>query len=68
MGFIRQQEQKLALRFLRWQYEKLEKPLPRDAVLADEAARIVAEAHRIARQRGKNVLAIIKELIADLKK
>jgi hypothetical protein len=37
-------------------------------VLADEAARIVDEAHRIARQRGKNVLAIIKELIADLKK
>ncbi len=68
MGFIRQQEQKLALRFLRWQYEKLDKPLPADAVLADEAVRIVDEAHRIARQRGKNVLAIIKELIADLKK
>ncbi len=68
MGFIRQQEHKLALRFLRWRYEKLEKPLPHDAVLTDEAARIVEEAHRIARQRGKNVLAIIKELISDLKK
>ena len=58
MGFIRQQEQKLALRFLKWQYQKLAKPLPGDAVLAAEAARIVDEAHRIARQRGKSSLAI----------
>jgi hypothetical protein len=68
MGFIREQEQKLARRFLRWQYQKLEKPLPGDAKLEDEAAKIVEEAHRIARRRGKNVLSIIKELVADFKK
>ena len=68
MGFIRQQEEKLAVRFLSWQYEKLNKPLPNEAELADLAAKIVEEAHRIARERGSNVVSIIKELIADLKK
>jgi hypothetical protein len=28
----------------------------------------VDEAHRIARERGRNVLAIMKELVGDLKK
>ncbi len=68
MGFIRQQEEKLAVRFLNWQYEKLKKPIPDEAELADQAAKIVVEAHRIARERGSNVVSIIKELIAELKK
>jgi hypothetical protein len=68
MGFIRQQEEKLAVRFLSWQYEKLKKPIPDEAELESQAARIVAEAHRIARQRGRNVLSIIKDLIAEKKK
>ena len=68
MGFIRQQEEKLAVRFLSWQYEKLKKPIPDEAELAGQAANIVAEAHRIARERGRNVVAIIKELIIDIKK
>ena len=33
MGFIRQQEEKLAVRFLSWQYEKLKKPIPDEAEL-----------------------------------
>ena len=68
MGFIRQQEEKLAVRFLSWQYEKLKKPIPDEAELAGQAAKIVEEAHRIAHERGRNVLSIIKDLIADIKK
>ena len=68
VGFFRQQEEKLAVRFLSWQYEKLKKPIPDDAELAGQAARIVEEAHRIARERGRNVVTIIKDLISDIKK
>lgn len=68
MGFIRQQEEKLAVRFLSWQYEKLKKPIPNEAELAIQAGKIVEEAHRIARERGRNVVSIIKDLIADVKK
>ena len=68
VGFFRQQEEKLAVRFLSWQYEKLKKPVPDDAELAEQAARIVEEAHRIARERGRNVVTIIKDLISDIKK
>jgi hypothetical protein len=68
MGFIRQQEEKLTVRFLSWQYEKLKKPIPDEGELSGQAAKIVEEAHRIARERGRNVLSIIKDLIADIKK
>ena len=68
MGFIRQQEEKLAMRFLSWQYEKLKKPISSDAELEKQAAKIVEEAHEIARNRGHNVMSIIKDLIADIKK
>jgi len=68
MGFFRQQEEKIAIRFLTWQYQKLDQPVPDDAELARQAARIVEEAHQIARERGSNVMAIMKDLIADIKK
>ena len=68
MGFFRQQEERLAIRFLTWQYQKLEKPVPGDAELKLQAAKIVQEAHRIARERGHNVIAIIKDLVNDIKK
>ncbi len=68
MGFFRQQEEKLAVRFLSWQYQKWGKAIPEDAELKRQAAKIVDDAHRIARQRGQNVISIMKELIGDLKK
>lgn len=68
MGFIRQQEQRLAIRFLSWQYQKLSKKIPDDEELERQATKIVNEAHRIARQRGENVISIIKDLIVDLRK
>ncbi len=68
MGFFRQQEERLAMRFITWRYQKLGQAAPDSAVLKDQASKIVAEAHRIARERGRNVVAIIKELIDDIKK
>jgi hypothetical protein len=67
MGFFKQQEQRLAVRFLSWQYQKLNKPVPADAELKRQADTIVQEAHRIARERGRNVIAIIKDLVNDIK-
>ena len=68
VGFFRQQEERMAMRFLAWRYQELRTPVPDDAQLKIQAAQIVAEAHRIARERGRNVLAIIKDLIEDIKK
>ena len=68
MSFFRQQEERLAVRFLSWQYQKLDMSIPEEAELKRQAAKIVDEAHRIGRERGRNVVSIIKELISDLKK
>ncbi len=68
MGFFRQQEERLAIRFITWRYQKLGQPPPAEAELKFQASKIVAEAHRIARERGRNVVAIIKDLVNDIKK
>jgi hypothetical protein len=68
MGFIRLQEERLAARLLSWQYQKLNITPPEPAQLSEQAAKIVDEAHQIARQRGRNVLSIIKEMAANIKK
>ena len=60
MGFIRQQEENLAMRLLRWQYQKNNTPEPDPLVLKNQAGRIVDDAHRIARERGSNILSIRK--------
>jgi hypothetical protein len=67
MGFIKEQQKRLAIRFLAWQYEKKNLPMPPKVKLERHAAEIVEDAHRIARERGRNVISIIKEMIADLK-
>ena len=68
MGFLRRQEERLAVRYLVWRYEKANIPVPPARQLEQQAARIVSEAHRIARQSGRNVAGIVKELIDDIKK
>jgi len=68
MGFIRRQEIQLAIKFLVWQYQKANIPIPEHSDLEQQAGQIVDDAHRIARERGSNVLSIIKELASDLKK
>jgi hypothetical protein len=68
LGFIKQQEKKMAVRLLTWQYQKKELPLPPAWEVERQAAALVDEAHRIARERGRNVVGILKELAEDIKK
>ena len=67
MGFIRQQEENMAVRLLTWHYQRQEIDLPPLDELQQKAKILVDEAHRIARQRGRNVLSIMKDLVDDIK-
>jgi len=67
MGFIRKQEERLAIRLLEWKYKKINQPVPDMCELKQLAGNIVDEAHRIARERGKNVVSIMKEMVGELK-
>lgn len=67
MGFIRQQEEKFALKLLKWQFQRLNIAEPEADILKRHAKKIVDDAHRIAKEKGRNVFGIMKELIADLK-
>jgi len=67
MTFIRRQEEKLAIRVLQWRYQNRGLPLPSPPDLKSQAVQIVEDAHRIARERGQNVVSIIKDLVNDLK-
>ncbi len=68
MGFIRRQEERMTIQFLIWRYNKMNMAVPPDSELQKQADRIVDDAHRVARERGKNVLSIIKELIGKYTK
>ena len=68
MGFIRQQEERLAVRLLIWQYQRMNISAPQMKELEQQASRLVEDAHRIARERGKNIIFILKEMIGDLTK
>jgi hypothetical protein len=67
MGFIRRQEGRVAIRFLAWHYRRMNLVMPPPSELERQANKIVDEAHRIARETGRNVLSIIKELVEELK-
>lgn len=68
MRFIRRQEERLAIRLLIWQYQRMNLPVPVMEELERQAVKLVNDAHRIARERGRNVMSIIREMISDLKK
>ena len=68
MGFIRQQEEKLAVRLLTWRYQKMSINVPPMPELQHQAAKLVDDAHSIARERGRNVISIMKDLVDDLKR
>ncbi len=68
MGFFRKQEEQMAIRILRWHYSKSDQPEPDEGLLQRKASEVVDEAHRIAAQRGRNVLIILKEMFEDIKK
>lgn len=65
MGFLKNQQVNLAMRLLAWQYERSGRSLPGSDQLKAQARRLVDDAHRIARQRGGNVLTILKQMAAD---
>jgi hypothetical protein len=67
-GFIRRQEENLAIRLIEWKYQKMNLIVPPVSELQRLASSIVDDGHRIARERGQNVISSIKELIADMKK
>ncbi len=68
MGFLRQQEENLAMRLLAWQYPKMNLSVPEPQALKQQAAKLVDDAHRIASERGQNLVSIMKELTDSLKK
>lgn len=68
MGFIRDQEERLVIGLLTAKYQKNNLPVPDISELKRQAARIVDEAHGIARERGKNVLSIIKDMAEEIRK
>lgn len=68
MGFIRQQEENLAIKLLKWQYQRMNRVLPDDVALRQNARKIVDDAHRIGKEKGRNVISIIRELVDDLKR
>ena len=68
MEFLRRQEERLAERFLVWKYQRMNLAVPAPSILQSQAAKIVDDAHRIARETGGNVMSIIKDLVNDLKK
>jgi hypothetical protein len=58
----------MALRYLRWYYSKSSQSKPPENLLHHKAKEVVDEAHRIAKQRGHNVLVILKEMLAEIKR
>jgi len=68
MGFIRQQEEKLAIRLLTWRYQKMNIAVPAMPELERQASKLVDDAHKIARERGRNVISIMKDLVEDFKR
>ena len=68
MGFLKNQQVNAAIRLLAWQYERNGQPLPERALLEEHARQLVDDAHRIARERGGNVIAILKEMVAQARR
>ena len=68
MGFFRNQEVNLAVKLLKWKYQNAGSPLPEESVIRQYAEKVVDDAHRIAKERGSNVLSIIKDLVSEIQK
>ncbi len=66
-GFVRKQEVAFAKKLLAWKYQNAGRDLPSDAEITAHAQQVVEEAHVIAKERGTNVLEILKGMIRDFK-
>ena len=68
VAFLKNQQVKMAARLLAWQYEKSGYPQPDRELLEAQARQLVDDAHRIARERGGNVLSILKEMVVEMRR
>ena len=68
MGFFRKKQEQMAVRLLAWKYQRMNLQIPPLDQLEAHAVKLVDDAHRIARERGKNVVGILKDLVEDIKK
>ncbi len=68
MGFWRQQEEKMAVRLLQWHFQRRGEKAPVGTDLERMASDLVSKAHQVAKERGQNVLVILKELVEDLRR
>lgn len=68
MGFLKTQQVNVAMRLLAWHYQRNDHPLPGRSELERHARQLVDDAHRIARERGGNVLSILKEMAAEIRR
>ncbi len=66
-GLVRKQEVAFAKKLLAWKYEKAGMALPDTNAMSAHAAKIVDDAHTIAKKTGGNVLEILKDAVKDLK-
>jgi hypothetical protein len=66
-GFVRHQEIAFARKLLVWKYQNSGIALLNEAELQTHAQKIVADAHEIAKKRGRNVLEILKAQINDIR-
>jgi len=58
----------MAVRLLTWRYQKMNITVPPMSELERQASKLVDDAHKIARERGRNVISIMKDLVDDLKR
>ena len=68
MSFFRNQQINLAMRLLAWKYQRDGRQVPPTDQLKSQAAGVVEEARRIAKESGQNIAGILKELVGDMKK
>ena len=68
MGFLRNQEVNMARKMIIWQHVRNNIPLPDKETLDQKADEVVSEAERIAKETGKNIFSILKELAQKVRK
>lgn len=68
VGFFRQQQERMAMRLIAWQLQRMNAAVPPPAELEQMAHKLVEDAHQIAKKRGSNVINILKELVQDIRK
>lgn len=57
-----------AMKLLQWQYEKQGIDVPDFKILQKQAEKLVDDAGKIASERGKNVLSILKEMVVQIQR